>query len=266
MLNDNVLILNGQWQPIGVSTVRKVVRKIFVGHANYIDMYLTPFVYDVRDAKAFLTSHLAREPNEADIAAHLNVPEEKVEAVFDDLSPAYTEHAIVENKLTGAASWLDLEAREAQSYIRCKRYMVVTPEIVICHSYKKMPRMKVKFSRQNILIRDEGRCQYCGVKVARRVNDDDDDMLKLLAYTWDHVVPRSQDGPHNWSNIVTSCMKCNNKKADKTLEETGMRLIKKPIEPNWNIELMRHVEKRPRSWDFFFAKEGAKENFVAASN
>lgn len=77
----------------------------------------------------------------------------------------------------------------------------------------------VKFSRENLYIRDKGRCQYCRTPVKR------EDL------TYDHVVPRSKGGKTTWENIVLACEKCNRKKADKSLAESGFTLKSKPIAP-----------------------------------
>jgi 5-methylcytosine-specific restriction endonuclease McrA len=77
----------------------------------------------------------------------------------------------------------------------------------------------VKFSRQNMYTRDQGRCQYCGVVVSH------------TKATYDHVVPRSKGGKTRWENIVIACHACNQKKASRTPEEAGMILRKKPIRP-----------------------------------
>ncbi len=74
-------------------------------------------------------------------------------------------------------------------------------------------------SRDSVYLRDQGRCQYCGEKVARS------------ASTLDHVVPRSRGGRTTWVNIVTACFGCNQKKRDKTPLEAGMRLRTPPVSP-----------------------------------
>jgi 5-methylcytosine-specific restriction endonuclease McrA len=77
----------------------------------------------------------------------------------------------------------------------------------------------VKFSRINVMTRDHFTCQYCGRQLA----------MKELNY--DHVVPRIQGGKTVWENIVTSCYPCNDRKAGRTPEQAGMRLLKQPYRP-----------------------------------
>jgi 5-methylcytosine-specific restriction endonuclease McrA len=82
-------------------------------------------------------------------------------------------------------------------------------------NYKK----GVKFSRVNVMTRDGFRCQYCGSHKA----------MKDLNY--DHVIPRVQGGKTVWENVVTACYPCNSKKAGRTPQQAGMRLIKEPRVP-----------------------------------
>jgi 5-methylcytosine-specific restriction endonuclease McrA len=99
---------------------------------------------------------------------------------------------------------------------------------------------KVKFNRNNVFFRDRYQCQYCGDKFE----------AKLL--TFDHVMPKSRGGPTSWTNIVTCCHGCNNKKADRTPEEAQMPLLKRPKEPKWSpiiaFKLGRHDMSLFSSW------------------
>lgn len=78
----------------------------------------------------------------------------------------------------------------------------------------------VKFSRINVLTRDGFKCQYCGERF----------MPKALNY--DHVIPRCRGGKTDWTNIVTSCYPCNERKGHRTLEQAGMQLLRKPAKPS----------------------------------
>lgn len=81
--------------------------------------------------------------------------------------------------------------------------------------------LSVRLSRQNIFLRDNHICQYCYTKFSEK---------KL---TIDHVIPLSKGGRHEWTNVVTACSSCNNKKGDKSLEKSGMRLLAQPEKPGW---------------------------------
>lgn len=77
----------------------------------------------------------------------------------------------------------------------------------------------VKFSRINVATRDGFRCQYCA------------DHLPLRKLTYDHVVPRALGGTTRWENIVMACYPCNENKRNRTPEQAGMTLRKKPTKP-----------------------------------
>jgi HNH endonuclease len=77
----------------------------------------------------------------------------------------------------------------------------------------------VKFSRINIFTRDGFRCQYCG------------EQKRMSALNYDHVKPRVQGGKTVWENIVTACYPCNSKKANRTPEQAGMKLLRQPHKP-----------------------------------
>ncbi|HMN69697.1 MAG TPA: HNH endonuclease [Bdellovibrionales bacterium] len=81
--------------------------------------------------------------------------------------------------------------------------------------------LSVRLSRQNIFLRDNHICQYCNVKFTEK---------KL---TIDHVVPLSKGGQHEWTNVVTACSHCNNRKGDKSPEKANLRLLSRPEKPRW---------------------------------
>lgn len=89
----------------------------------------------------------------------------------------------------------------------------------------------VRFCRENVYIRDNFTCQYCGTSST----------AKLL--TLDHVVPASMKGKKTWTNVVTACRECNQKKADRTPSEANMPLLQEPRAPSWLPVI--HVEMRP---------------------
>lgn len=68
---------------------------------------------------------------------------------------------------------------------------------------------------ETIFARDGGCCVYCGVATHR--------LGKGLARspalaTLDHVLPRSQGGPLNASNLVLACQACNNQRGVMDVE------------------------------------------------
>ena len=64
-----------------------------------------------------------------------------------------------------------------------------------------------------------------------------------LPLTIDHIVPKSKGGDDTWENLVTACVKCNNKKGDRSPEDAKMQLFKKPTRPS-HITFMKHFVGR----------------------
>lgn len=79
----------------------------------------------------------------------------------------------------------------------------------------------VRFCRENVYIRDNFTCQYC----AKR--------LPSKSLTLDHVVPVSHAGPKSWTNVVSACRECNQRKANRTPKTANMPLLKEPKAPHW---------------------------------
>lgn len=98
--------------------------------------------------------------------------------------------------------------------------------------------LSVRLSRQNVFLRDEYICQYCQKRMSEK------------RLTIDHVIPLSKGGRHEWTNVVTACSACNNKKGDKTLERVGLKLLKKPEKPKWlpNRDLELQDNRMPSTW------------------
>ncbi|WP_051338571.1 HNH endonuclease [Streptomyces flavidovirens] len=91
------------------------------------------------------------------------------------------------------------------------------PQVIRLCRYVRVPfRRQAPWSRRGVLIRDQHRCAYCG----RR------------ATTVDHVVPKAQGGGDGWLNTVASCAEDNHRKADRTPDEAGMPLLRRPFVPS----------------------------------
>jgi 5-methylcytosine-specific restriction endonuclease McrA len=105
--------------------------------------------------------------------------------------------------------------------VRGKSLSLQMPSVVRLMRYARGRTKGVKFSRSNVYRRDGFACQYCGAQPG------------VAHLTFDHVVPRAQGGRTEWSNIVTACDDCNASKADRTPEQAGMQLARKPSRPEY---------------------------------
>lgn len=74
-------------------------------------------------------------------------------------------------------------------------------------------------SNRALFRRDQNICLYCGGLFYDR------DLSR------DHVNPLSQGGEDTWVNVVTACKRCNNHKAGRTPEQSGMQLLAIPFSP-----------------------------------
>jgi hypothetical protein len=142
----------------------------------------------------------------------------------------------------------------SEKVIGSARYRFLIPEVIVCSEYRgfgyKMTNHRPKFSRTNIYRRDKNVCQYCGKK------------FKTEDLTMDHVFPKANGGQMTWENVVLACVPCNHKKANRTPQQAGMKLIRKPVRPTADdlrrspIErLMNKVgNKPPKTWEAFLGK------------
>ena len=85
----------------------------------------------------------------------------------------------------------------------------------------KQRKNVVRFTRNNVFLRDQYTCQYCNGKPSYN------------HLTMDHVHPVVKGGLKTWENIVTACRSCNTKKGGRTPEEANMKLKQKPRQPAW---------------------------------
>jgi hypothetical protein len=65
----------------------------------------------------------------------------------------------------------------------------------------------------------------------------------------------ARGGHKGWDNIVTCCIPCNRQKGDRTPEEAGLKLVRKPRRPTAlpSLTLTLGLHRAPASWkDFLF--------------
>jgi 5-methylcytosine-specific restriction endonuclease McrA len=108
-------------------------------------------------------------------------------------------------------------------YVRSIRESLQLPSAIILKRYIKIRSRNAMLTRKNLLERDRYTCQYCLRTHA--------DFNRGEFLTRDHIVPESKGGELSWTNLVTCCNVCNNKKADKSLAESGMTLHSVPRVP-----------------------------------
>ena len=113
-----------------------------------------------------------------------------------------------------------LEQRADDGRIRTFNAYLDAPSIIRLVYLVKRPFAPRRLSKKEVFLRDHYTCQYCGQRSQH--------------LTLDHVVPRRQQGPHTWDNVVAACGRCNLDKAGRTPEEANMKLRKMPTAPQPN--------------------------------
>ena len=127
---------------------------------------------------------------------------------------------------------------EYDTQIKSTSIVIKMPAVVRLLGAFRRKKKPVRFSRVNIYGRDKYCCQYCSKKIT------------MGSGTYDHVVPRAQGGKTEWTNIVTSCELCNQKKGGRTPAQARMKLRKQPIRPAWVPITLVNVTKEsaPDAW------------------
>jgi len=125
-------------------------------------------------------------------------------------------------------------------YVRSVTLEFKVPSIIRFLKAIRGRKRAIKFSRENVYVRDHGRCQYCSTRVTRAES------------TYDHVIPRAMGGHTRWENVVISCSPCNQKKACRTPEQAHMRLLSIPVKPKKLPDTLRLTftihKDTPESW------------------
>ncbi|WP_280196071.1 HNH endonuclease [Nocardia farcinica] len=123
--------------------------------------------------------------------------------------------------------------REPYLPIRSQRLEIALPQTIRLRHYVFLEHAAVvhddsRATLAGVLRRDDNRCGYCAD----------------WAHTVDHIRPRSRGGPNTWDNLVACCAPCNTRKADRTPEEAGMRLLWQPKAPDHFGKRQRHIWKQ----------------------
>ncbi|HDM75681.1 MAG TPA: HNH endonuclease [Deltaproteobacteria bacterium] len=108
------------------------------------------------------------------------------------------------------------------------------PSVIRIQRYVNIKYWEPVLSKENIFRRDRYTCQYCGATG--------------VELTIDHVIPKVLGGEDSWTNLVTACVKCNNKKGNKTPEQAGMKLLNKPRKVHRIHTLQKFLDSPIEEW------------------
>lgn len=158
-----------------------------------------------------------------------------------------------------AESWFTITPSEGDPFVRTSNSEIRVPEVIVLNTAAPLKKRVMQFSRRNLMRRDKGICQFCGVKP------------EPSEVTIDHLVPRKKSGKSTWLNCVISCKSCNTRKADRTLQEAKMHLRDRPemreayphdptkwaqpFEPAWSPVFRINCAEMKDSWRQFLSEE-----------
>jgi 5-methylcytosine-specific restriction endonuclease McrA len=122
--------------------------------------------------------------------------------------------------------------------IKTVRKAFPRPSIIRLDKMVKRPHPNIRLTKREIFRRDDYICQYCGING--------------IHLTLDHVLPRRLGGKHNWENLVAACPACNHRKGGRTLEQSGMKLLRQPGQPPTSAYYFfaRHLVENTDWWPF----------------
>lgn len=102
-----------------------------------------------------------------------------------------------------------------------KQSLLPIPSIIATEGHFKYNELHVPAVCNRLLFRrDAHLCMYCG------------ETFPAEALTRDHIQPRSRGGSELWTNLVSACKRCNQRKGNRTPEEANMPLLAVPFKPN----------------------------------
>lgn len=113
--------------------------------------------------------------------------------------------------------------------------------------------LQISLNRWSIYARDNFTCAYCNVFFHNK---------KLLSI--DHINPVSKGGKDTWENLITSCLTCNQKKADRTIEESKIKMYFKAYKPVWTTEFMLRLSQISHidpAWKTYLSQEEWHNNY-----
>jgi 5-methylcytosine-specific restriction endonuclease McrA len=141
--------------------------------------------------------------------------------------------------------WIKLPVREIDFAVHTSKIVFRAPTVIIACNYAKIPDVEPKPSNDAIYERDKLICQYTGRKLTKAEANIDHVIPK---YVWKK---RGYKGSfESFENKVVSDKKINSLKGNKTNEEVGLKLIRKPKAPpkikiSATIREERHFTWRP---------------------
>ena len=237
-LNDNTLVLNRLWTAVNICAAR--------------DAYTLMF-------KTAVTKMVDRTGEEKDVIvphAKAIIKEESGYQIYD-----FQEWMLYSDdwmEKLGALSEAEQAAQLERETIGLVKGRIRIPRVVLLTLYDKLPHKEVRFTRHSVYERDRYTCGYCNHRFGKS---------GVHHLNLDHVIPRERGGTTTWENIITACIPCNTKKANRTPSESGMKLLWTPTRPKWRTFVNMPVEKiAHEQWSDFMDFVNWKVEITGHSN
>ena len=103
--------------------------------------------------------------------------------------------------------------------VRSPSQVFLVPDRIIFNINRAFVPRPPMPNKRLIYERDEGKCAYCGW------------YIPYATATVDHIQPLCQGGESIWENLVNCCIRCNQRKANRTPEQAHMKLLIHPFQP-----------------------------------
>jgi 5-methylcytosine-specific restriction endonuclease McrA len=144
--------------------------------------------------------------------------------------------------------WIRITVSENDLSISSVKMTIKIPTVIICKNYNAIPMLEVKLNHERIIERDNYTCQYSGKKFHP------DEVKKKASI--DHIIPRSRGGKDSWDNLVLCDKDINSMKANKTPEEAGLKLIRKPSLKPYKVPYQSSIRNiNHYSWKHFIIEK-----------
>ena len=122
-------------------------------------------------------------------------------------------------------------------FVRTPTTQYPVPSVIVLKEYKHFNK-KAKWSKFNVKLRDDFKCQYCNKTYSAK------------ALTIDHVLPKSYGGQHSWENSVAACKPCNQGKKNNKKIVPG----RPPYRPTYYElakKLLKHKQITHPDWSAY---------------
>ncbi|KZY66691.1 MULTISPECIES: HNH endonuclease [unclassified Oleiphilus] len=130
-------------------------------------------------------------------------------------------HLVCTNKVLWAFGDQTVAMRGGYNRLGERSVVYLSPIMAVDGSVSKHA-INIPLMNKYLFRRDQHTCMYCGQHFSR------------LSLTRDHIHPRSRGGKDVWTNVVSACKPCNQRKGARTPEEANMPLLAVPFKPTFS--------------------------------